>query len=109
MILGFSCVTMAILTTRMLDSKKERIIATFLLLLGVPCALQEQNALPGSTNRLVGRWSRRIYLGFAAAAAHFRPGSCRYCNPASKSQASSRRSTSTRTSISEKSRSSDRS
>ncbi len=38
LVMGFSCVTMAILTTRMLDTKKERYIATFLLLLGMPCA-----------------------------------------------------------------------
>jgi ferrous iron transport protein B len=38
LVMGFSCVTMAILTTRLLDSKKERNIATFLLLLGMPCA-----------------------------------------------------------------------
>jgi len=38
LVMGFSCVTMAILTTRMLDTKKEKIIATFLLLLGMPCA-----------------------------------------------------------------------
>jgi len=38
LVMGFSCITMAILTTRMLDTKKERIITTFLLLLGVPCA-----------------------------------------------------------------------
>lgn len=44
-------------------------------LLGVPCVLQEQNAVPGSANRLVGRWARRVYLGFAAAADRFRPGS----------------------------------
>jgi UDP-N-acetylglucosamine--N-acetylmuramyl-(pentapeptide) pyrophosphoryl-undecaprenol N-acetylglucosamine transferase len=42
-------------------------------LLRVPCALQEQNALPGSANRLLARWARRIYLGFAAAREHF-PG-----------------------------------
>jgi ferrous iron transport protein B len=36
--LGFSCVTMAMLATRTLDSRRERIIASFLLLLGVPCA-----------------------------------------------------------------------
>jgi len=41
---------------------------------GVPLALQEQNALPGSTNRVLGRWARRVYLGFEAAAAHFRDG-----------------------------------
>ncbi|MBW2608723.1 MAG: ferrous iron transporter B [Deltaproteobacteria bacterium] len=38
LVMGFSCITMAILTTRMLDTRKERIIATFLLLLGMPCA-----------------------------------------------------------------------
>lgn len=38
MVLGFSCVTMATLSTRILDSKKERFIAIFLLSLGVPCS-----------------------------------------------------------------------
>jgi len=38
LVMGFSCVTMAILTTRMLDTKKEKNIVTFLLLLGMPCA-----------------------------------------------------------------------
>ena len=38
LVMGFSCVTMAILTTRLLDTKKEKNIATFLLLLGMPCA-----------------------------------------------------------------------
>jgi ferrous iron transport protein B len=37
-VMGFSCVTMAILTTRVLETRKERIIATLLLLLGMPCA-----------------------------------------------------------------------
>lgn len=36
--MGFSCVTMAILTTRTLESKKHKTIASFLLLLGFPCA-----------------------------------------------------------------------
>jgi ferrous iron transport protein B len=36
--MGMSCVTMALLTTRMLSTQKERIILSFLLLLGVPCA-----------------------------------------------------------------------
>jgi UDP-N-acetylglucosamine--N-acetylmuramyl-(pentapeptide) pyrophosphoryl-undecaprenol N-acetylglucosamine transferase len=40
-------------------------------LVGVPCALQEQNAIPGSANRLVGRWARRVYLGFGEAASWF--------------------------------------
>jgi ferrous iron transport protein B len=38
LVMGFSCITMAILTTRILDTKKERNIATMLLLLGTPCA-----------------------------------------------------------------------
>jgi len=38
LLMGFSCVTMAILTTRMLDTEKEKNIATFLLILGMPCA-----------------------------------------------------------------------
>jgi ferrous iron transport protein B len=36
--MGFSCVTMAILTTRVLDTEKEKNIMCFLLLLGLPCA-----------------------------------------------------------------------
>jgi ferrous iron transport protein B len=36
--MGFSCVTMAVLSTRVLDSRKQRIIATLLLILTVPCA-----------------------------------------------------------------------
>ncbi len=36
--LGFSCITMALLTTRMLDSKKEKILASFLLMFALPCA-----------------------------------------------------------------------
>ncbi len=38
LVLGFSCITMAILATRMLETKRERFIATFLLILGLPCA-----------------------------------------------------------------------
>jgi len=38
MVLGFSCVTMATISTRVLDSKKERFIAIFLLSLGIPCS-----------------------------------------------------------------------
>ena len=38
LVMGFSCVTMAVLTTRMLDSEKERNIASFLLFLAMPCA-----------------------------------------------------------------------
>ena len=37
-VLGFSCVSMATISTRVLDSKRERFIATFLLSLGIPCS-----------------------------------------------------------------------
>lgn len=40
MVLGLGCDTMATLTTRILDSKKERIIATLLLALAIPCSAQ---------------------------------------------------------------------
>ncbi len=36
--LGFSCVTTATMSTRVLDSRRERFIAIFLLSLGVPCS-----------------------------------------------------------------------
>jgi ferrous iron transport protein B len=38
LVMGFSCVTMALLTTRMLDSRKQRLIASLLLTLVLPCA-----------------------------------------------------------------------
>lgn len=40
MILGFGCVTMATITTRLLGSKREKIIAVFLLGLAIPCSAQ---------------------------------------------------------------------
>jgi ferrous iron transport protein B len=41
MVLGLGCDTMATLVTRTLETKRERIIATFLLALGIPCAAQQ--------------------------------------------------------------------
>lgn len=40
MILGFGCVTMATMTTRLMGTKRERTIATFLLALAIPCSAQ---------------------------------------------------------------------
>lgn len=40
LILGFGCVTMAIISTRVLPTRRERIILTFLLGLAVPCSAQ---------------------------------------------------------------------
>ncbi len=40
MVLGLGCDTMATLTARILETKKERVIVTLLLALGVPCSAQ---------------------------------------------------------------------
>ncbi|MBI5637691.1 MAG: ferrous iron transport protein B [Nitrospinae bacterium] len=40
MVLGFGCNTIATMASRMLETKKERLIASFLIALGVPCAVQ---------------------------------------------------------------------
>jgi ferrous iron transport protein B len=40
MVLGLGCVTMATMTTRILNTRKERVIATLLLALAVPCSAQ---------------------------------------------------------------------
>jgi ferrous iron transport protein B len=39
-VLGFGCDTMATLVTRVLETKRERLIATFLLALAIPCSAQ---------------------------------------------------------------------
>jgi len=41
MVLGLGCDTMATMVTRTLETKRERVIATFLLALAVPCAAQQ--------------------------------------------------------------------
>jgi ferrous iron transport protein B len=40
MVLGLGCDTMATMTTRILNTRKERIIAVLLLALGIPCSAQ---------------------------------------------------------------------
>lgn len=40
MVLGLGCGTMATMTTRILETRKERLIATFLIALAVPCSAQ---------------------------------------------------------------------
>ena len=40
MVLGLGCDTMATMTTRILETKKERMIVTLLLALGIPCSAQ---------------------------------------------------------------------
>ncbi|GAB6181869.1 ferrous iron transport protein B [Desulfotomaculum defluvii] len=40
LVLGFGCVTMALMSTRLLGSERERLIATIILALTVPCSAQ---------------------------------------------------------------------
>ncbi len=40
MVLGLGCVTMATLTTRILETRRDRLLLTLLLALGVPCSAQ---------------------------------------------------------------------
>jgi ferrous iron transport protein B len=40
MVLGLGCDTMATMTTRILETRKERVLVTLLLALGVPCSAQ---------------------------------------------------------------------
>jgi ferrous iron transport protein B len=40
MVLGLGCVTMGTLTTRILHTRRERLIATFLMALAIPCSAQ---------------------------------------------------------------------
>lgn len=40
MVLGFGCDTMATIVTRILETRRERILATFLLSLAIPCSAQ---------------------------------------------------------------------
>ncbi len=41
------------------------------VLLGISTLIQEQNAAPGLTNRILARWAKAIYLAFGTAATHF--------------------------------------
>jgi ferrous iron transport protein B len=40
MVLGLGCVTMATVTTRILETRRERLLVTLLLALGIPCSAQ---------------------------------------------------------------------
>ncbi|MBI2559732.1 MAG: ferrous iron transport protein B [Planctomycetes bacterium] len=55
MVLGLGCDTMATLTTRILNTKKERIIATLLLALAIPCSAQ-LGVISGILGRISGSY-----------------------------------------------------
>lgn len=75
MLLGLGCDTMATLTARILDTKRERILVTLLLALGVPCSAQLGvilGMLGGLSGTAVMVWvavviSTMLAVGFAAA------------------------------------------
>jgi UDP-N-acetylglucosamine--N-acetylmuramyl-(pentapeptide) pyrophosphoryl-undecaprenol N-acetylglucosamine transferase len=55
-------------------------------LLGYPTAIQEQNSLPGFTNRVLGKLVRRVFVAFDDAAASFARRKVRYLgNPVRRS------------------------
>lgn len=43
-------------------------------LLGIPTVIQEQNVIPGVTNRMLARFAKLVFLGYAEAANHFPKG-----------------------------------
>jgi len=65
MVLGLGCVTMATLTTRILDSKRERILVTLFLALAVPCSAQlgvVMGMLAGISLAATMIWSGVVFL-----------------------------------------------
>ncbi len=75
MVLGLGCDTMATLTARVLETKKERILVTLLLALGVPCSAQigvMVGMFAGLSAKAVLLWAAvvlgsMILVGFLAA------------------------------------------
>lgn len=61
MVLGFGCGTMAVLSTRILDSKKERLIATIILALGIPCSAQ-LGVMMGLCSKIAGHAAALVFL-----------------------------------------------
>ena len=65
MVLGLGCVTMATLTTRVLESKRERLLVTLLLALAVPCSAQlgvVMGLLAGISLAATLIWSGVVFL-----------------------------------------------
>ncbi|MGQ9814885.1 MAG: nucleoside recognition domain-containing protein [Candidatus Roseilinea sp.] len=68
MVLGLGCVTMATMTTRILDNRRDRVLVTLLLLLAAPCSAQL-----GSVGRGDGYAGQRVperHAGPAVALVH---------------------------------------
>jgi ferrous iron transport protein B len=58
MVLGLGCDTMATMTARIMETRKERVIVTLLLALGVPCSAQMAVilAMTSGLSRTAGLW-----------------------------------------------------
>jgi ferrous iron transport protein B len=75
MVLGLGCVTMATLTTRVLESKRERVLVTLLLALAIPCSAQlgvVMGMLAGISFAATAIWSGVVFavllvIGWLAA------------------------------------------
>ncbi|WP_235814522.1 ferrous iron transport protein B [Propionispora sp. 2/2-37] len=61
-ILGFGCGTMAVIVTRTLETKRERLLATFLLSLTIPCSAQLGMVLAILSSHPVGFFVWSIYI-----------------------------------------------
>jgi ferrous iron transport protein B len=69
MVLGLGCVTMATLTTRILESKRERLLVILLLALAVPCSAQlgvVMGMLAGISLQAALIWSSVVLLTLLA-------------------------------------------
>ena len=64
MVLGLGCDTMATMTTRILATRKERVLTTLLLALGVPCSAQ-LGVILGMLSGL-STWGSLVWLGSVA-------------------------------------------
>ena len=53
-------------------------VAVAAWLMGVPIAIQEQNILPGITNRILSRFANRIYVSFENTRTHMDPQKVRW-------------------------------
>lgn len=66
LILGLGCVTMATITTRLLTTRREKIIATALLGVAIPCSAQ-LGVVSGTLAKIGGLYAWIVYGGVVAA------------------------------------------
>jgi ferrous iron transport protein B len=80
MVLGLGCDTMATLTARIMETRKERLLVTLLLALGVPCSAQLAvilalfGALPAWAPLVWGAAVAAVLVAVGFLAAHLLPG-----------------------------------